>query len=53
MREAEQIRLATDLRVGPERRANNAFLLRWELRRMAGLLLKYFRRLVTRKGASP
>jgi hypothetical protein len=51
MREAQQIRLTRALGVDPERRANHAFL--WESRRMAGLLLKFFRGLKSRKGVSP
>ena len=53
MRETQQIRLARALGVDPERRANHAFLTRWEMGRMAGLLLKFIRRLKSRKGACP
>jgi hypothetical protein len=51
MRDAQQIRLTRALGVDPERGANHAFL--WELRRIAGLLLKFFRKLKSRKGACP
>jgi hypothetical protein len=53
MRDAQQIRLARALVVDPERRAKHAFLWRWEMGRMVGLLLKFFRRLKSRKGACP
>jgi hypothetical protein len=50
MREAERDRLVRTLRAERKKRT---FSLAWELRRMAELLLKSFRRLVSRKGARP
>jgi hypothetical protein len=47
MREVEQNRLAGALRAGRKRRTSS---LVWDLGRMAGLLLKYFRRLESRNG---
>jgi hypothetical protein len=47
MREAERNRLARALRADHKKRA---FSLAWELGRMAGLLLKFFRRLESRHG---
>jgi hypothetical protein len=51
MREARQIRPTKALGEYPERHADHAFL--WELRRMFGLLLKFFSRLKSRKRVSP
>ena len=50
MREVQRDRLNKALRADRNKRT---FSLAWELRRMAGLLLKFFRRLVTRSGARP
>jgi hypothetical protein len=50
MREAERNRLARALRADRKKRT---FSLAWELRRMAGLLLKFFRRLESKIGARP
>jgi hypothetical protein len=53
MREAEQARLVRSLRADRKKRTTRTFSLAWELRRMAGLLLKSFRRLESRKGVRP
>jgi hypothetical protein len=53
MREAERDRLFRALRADRKKSTNRTFSLAWELRRMAGLLLKSFRRLESRKGARP
>ena len=50
MREAERNGQARALRAERKKRL---FSLRWELGRMAGLLLKYFRRLESRNGTRP
>jgi hypothetical protein len=50
MREAQRDRLARALRADRNKRT---FSLAWELGRMAGLLLKFFRRLESRIGARP
>jgi hypothetical protein len=44
MREAERDRLVRALRADRKKRTTRTFLLAWELRRMAGLLLKSLRR---------
>jgi hypothetical protein len=50
IREAERNRLARGLRA---ERKRCTFSLAWELGRIAGLLLKYVRRLESRDGARP
>ena len=50
LREAERNRLARALRADRKRRTNRPFWLRWELGRMAGLVLKFLGRLKSRKG---
>ena len=50
MREAERNRPARNLRADRKQRTPS---LGWELRRMAGLLMKPIRRLVSRDGARP
>jgi hypothetical protein len=51
LRETERDRLVRTLRAERKQRANRVFSLAWELRRLAGLLLKTFRRLESKKGA--
>ena len=53
MREVDRDRLARSLRAEREKRTNRTFSLAWEMRRMAGLLLKFLRKLESRKGARP
>jgi hypothetical protein len=53
MRESERDRLVRALRADRKKRIIRTFLLAWELRRMAGLLLKSLRRQESRKGARP
>ena len=53
MQDAERDRLVRTLRAERKQRANRMFSLAWELRRLAGLLLKTFRRLKSKKGARP
>ena len=52
-REAERDRLVRILPAERRQRANRVFSLAWELRRLAGLLRKTFRRLKSKKGARP
>ena len=51
MREVHRDRLARFLRVEREKRTTRTCSLAWEMRRMAGLLLKFLRKLESRKGA--
>jgi len=51
VREAEKNRLARALRAGRKTRGKHTFSLMWELRRIAGLLLKLSKR--PTKGARP
>ena len=53
MRAAERERLVRTLQADRKKRANRAFSLAWEVRRMSGLLLKILRRMNSRKGARP
>jgi len=45
MREAEQDRLASALRVQRKKGADHTFLFKWELKRIVGLVIKFFRSL--------
>ena len=51
MREAERDRLVRALRADRKKRTNRTFLLTWELRRMAGLLLKSLQETGGKKGS--
>ena len=51
MREAEQSRLAKALQAGRKTRGGRLFTWTWELRRIAGLLLKFSKAL--KKGERP
>jgi hypothetical protein len=48
MQDAERDRLIRALLADRKKRTNRTFLLAWELRRMAGLLSKSFRKLESR-----
>ena len=53
MREVERDRLVGALRAERKKRTTRTFLLAWELRRVAGRLLKSSRKQESRKGGRP
>jgi hypothetical protein len=53
MQDAERDRLVRALLADRKKRNKRTFSLAWELRRMAGLLLKSFRRLESKDRARP